>query len=299
MIPDTLKGVSRATDKIMGDYRGDASRIKDLVRATVVMNGVGDAGAVMAAIEKKFPTAVLKKNDLDPSLPPPREDGYRDISYNVKIDGHPVELQANIPEMLAAKNLAHPYYAEHAELERKIKSEGREPTSAENAKLDELTAEQRAIYEAAWAKATSSRNLSSDTSDASLNRPAMVLGSSESQRLASIPGSLASGMSSQTANLVPSGNLSGNAIGATSNKIITDSQAGGKVNPAQDALQSADRMVSESPDLMVNDGYDADGKPLLRPASEVLAEAQADHAKEVQEAEMAKVAIACFQRRGD
>lgn len=76
-------------------------------------------------------------------------------------------------------------------------------------------------------------------------------------------------------------------------------QKASEITPVQDALQSADRMVAESPDLMVNDGYDADGKPVMRPASEVLAEAQAEHAKELQEAEMADVAIACFQRRGD
>ncbi len=49
LIPGELKGVGRAAEKIMADYSGDASKIKDLVRATTVIDRPEDAEGAIAA----------------------------------------------------------------------------------------------------------------------------------------------------------------------------------------------------------------------------------------------------------
>lgn len=109
-------------------------------------------------------------------------------------------------------------------IERKYMAEKRYPTPAENVKIGALIDKQRAIYDAAWEEATRSRNLVSETRDASPQRVTGNLrGGSESQARTTQPLDLVKGMSSQSANSVPAGKASGSfgaAIGATSEHCI-------------------------------------------------------------------------------
>lgn len=162
-----LKGVGRASAKIVSDYSGDASRITDLVRGTIEMPSHEDAAVVLAKLREKYGEPVKEKNSLDPNQPPPFANGYRDINTVWRIDGEPVELQINVPEMLAAKKEAHPFYIEHAELKRKIESENRDPTPDERTELDRLDARQAAIYGPAWDAAMRRMNSSREITSAS------------------------------------------------------------------------------------------------------------------------------------
>lgn len=242
MIPNVLKGVPRAAAKVVSDYDGDASRLKDIVRATVVIPSIGDAAATVAAIQARFgDAATMKKMDLDPAMPAPREDGYRDISFNVKIEGQTVELQANVPQMLAAKKQAHRFYQEQTEIERKVESEGRLNTPQEGARIRELVASQREIYDAAWLEATSSRNSDSVNSRPDENPVDRNLrGSAPSQASTFQSASLESGISSNSANRVPGGNDSGKGIsGSPSRDSVSQAQvtdkgkAAGPLDPAE------------------------------------------------------------------
>lgn len=146
-----LKGSDRATLKIVSDYKGDASQIKDVLRATVVVNAPGESQAALAGIREKFdvlPTGF--RNTLDPKADP--VDGYRDIKMNVKVNGITAEVQVNVPAMLAVKATMHGEYAQREAITRTISDAGRKATPAEKAQIDSLNATMKAAYAPVWAK---------------------------------------------------------------------------------------------------------------------------------------------------
>ena len=148
-----LKGSDRATEKILLDYRGDSKQIKDVLRATVEVKSVADAQQTLAAIRDKYEVLPSGfRNTLDPAVSPP--DGYRDIKMNVRTpNGTIAEIQVNIPAMLSAKSENHVHYEERRTLEGRIQAEGRQPTGAEQARLDSLQATMKAGYDRAWRSA--------------------------------------------------------------------------------------------------------------------------------------------------
>jgi len=75
---------------------GDASQIKDLLRATIVAPDLARAREILAAIDQRFQVlAKGRRNLLDPAIEP--RDGYRDAKVNVDLDGHTAEIQVSIP----------------------------------------------------------------------------------------------------------------------------------------------------------------------------------------------------------
>ncbi|MFD2232227.1 hypothetical protein [Phaeospirillum tilakii] len=156
-----LKGRARAEAKILTDYAGEPSRIQDLLRATIIAPDLDRARQILAALEQRF--AVLaqgRRNLLDPAITP--EDGYRDAKVNVGLDGHVAEIQVSIPEMLAAKTLAHSYYEERQALLRTT-ADGRDLSPEDVARVDTLLVAMRQIYSAAWSQvARNARNSASE-----------------------------------------------------------------------------------------------------------------------------------------
>jgi hypothetical protein len=223
MIPDNLKGADRAAEKIMADYGGDPSKIKDLIRATTVIDRPEDAEAAIAAARAKFGEPIALRNSLDPKSEASSPDGYRDAKMNFNVDGHIAELQVNVPEMIAAKNAAHPLY----EQARRIYAEAadRDLKPEETAKLRELEEQQKKIYAEAWSFATKERNLASDTNvplwlkEAPLKRR----GEAPSQAVQLKSGSLETGTPSTSAKSVPEGNESGSFIKTSDSTSIAES----------------------------------------------------------------------------
>ena len=155
-----LKGTARATAKIKSDYNGDPTKIKDLVRGTVEIRTAGQAQAAVRQILANFrvlPTG--QRNLLTPDANP--VDGYRDAKFNVDLGNGVIgEVQVNLPQMLAAKKQAHGFYEERSAIERE--TAGRERTPGEQARIEALNAAMKAIYDAAWAEATSALNSDSE-----------------------------------------------------------------------------------------------------------------------------------------
>jgi hypothetical protein len=153
-----LKGSPRAVEKILLDYDGDASQIKDLLRATIVVDNFQQAGVALRELRSKY--TVLDKgfrNLLDPNVKA-LDGGYRDIKMNVEIDGHVAEVQINIPEFIAAKKRAHSLYEEVRTIEGTVVAERRQPTAAEAARIDELNVQMAASYDSAFEAALSRSN---------------------------------------------------------------------------------------------------------------------------------------------
>lgn len=301
LIPNTLKGIDRATEKVMADYGGDASRLRDLVRATIVVDDISQVQGAIDAAMKRLGATSKQRNTLNIDAMPTSPDGYRDALLNFTIDGHTVELQVNHPAMLKAKKDAHDMYEARRSMDAKVESENRSYTQKELAERDRLNSEMKKRYDSAWSEATKARNVDSSITSPWSNDDSLNLRGSSLSQAKHSPVSLLSdaGTPSKSTNSVPAGNLSGNAIDSTSGRSITDSQSGGKVNAElSQSLAEAEQAIAELPTLAVLDGFDADGNPVSRSAADVLADARAEHLRDTQEAEFAPAAIACFRMKG-
>ena len=268
-----LKGVKRSFEKIRDDYAGDPTQIKDLVRGTIEVQSLQQAEAVLARISERFfllPRGQrnLLRADVDPV------DGYRDAKFNALVDGHVVELQVNVPSMLKAKKQVHGAYEARSKIERD--SKGRERTPAEQAEIDRLNAEMKAVYDAAWTEATSSRNSGQDTgaplrlADSGSNTRGSGLSQAADEK--GQPGTLPSdtGMPSTSKSSTPGGAALGKDIGITSDaRSIAEGDAALE-------LSSAAQILSQSPDLMIalEDGTEIRAADALAAAESDVRQAQ-------------------------
>ena len=163
LIAPPLKGTKRAVEKILGDYAGDASKIKDIPRATIDVETPAQALEALRLVRERMDLLPAGQRDTITGEPGP--DGYRDIKVNARVNGIVAEVQINLRAMLAAKDEAHPIYEEQQALERAARD--RQRTPEEDSRLQELLAQQKAIYDRAFASLradeTSARNASSDT----------------------------------------------------------------------------------------------------------------------------------------
>lgn len=233
-----IKGPERAVAKILADYGGEADRIKDLVRGTLVIREIGSVKSAIAALESRFGKLHGLRNGLDPEAPPVTSSGYRDAKANVMINGQLAEVQVSVPEMMAAKKEAHPLYERFEEIQRRIERAGRDATPDEAAELAELEARQQKIYAAAWesslrrsaSEATSARNASSETSVPlrSQELPGNRRGSAPSTSHARYAnsGERVTGTPSTSKNKVPAGNDAGSFMAGTSAPIIGENPVG-------------------------------------------------------------------------
>ncbi len=215
-----LKKLKRALAKVMSDYAGDATRIRDLVRGTVVVDTIEQAERAVALLRKRF-GAPVKFRDF--SMPIPGT-GYRDIFMQFeRAGGLAFEVQVNVPAMLEAKERMHALYEEWQNIQR---SEGARSVE-DQARSDQLEAQQREVYGEVWARAleatrassttTRSRKASSEmgtpsesTVEQSKRRP-----SSESQAVQTEDADLDTGRSLQSQKVVPGGNEEGRGISSS------------------------------------------------------------------------------------
>lgn len=273
-----LKGVARATEKIVDDYAGDPTKIKDLLRATIEVDNVADAQAAVEAILKQFDvTPGGRRNLLDPAVP--SHDGYRDAKFNIKVGDIVAELQVSVPEMLKAKNEVHHLYEERRTLEGKHKNaDGSYPPEVQ-ARVDELNAQMRVVYEDAWARVTSALKSASDNG-APLRRAesgSNTRGGDTSQAAqAGTPGTPAlidTGMSS-TSNKSARGPKSGSDMVSTSEPIVSRIAE----NATMDA--AVRQVLDDRPNAQVlaADGSAQPAGLAIRAADAKISQAQADAA---------------------
>jgi hypothetical protein len=149
MFPPGLKGRERAIEKIEADYGGDVSRIVDLSRASLVYTTMEELQAGLAAVEAQA-DVVRVKNRFDK----PTSSGYRDIVFNLRMpNGHIVELQLHLKQIIEAKEEGHSLYEEQRTIEATASREGRDLTASEVGRIQELEEEQRRLYGSALDRA--------------------------------------------------------------------------------------------------------------------------------------------------
>ena len=195
MFPPGLKGKARTMEKIAADYGGDASRILDLSRASIVYDNFEALQKGLAALEGQV--EIVRGKDR---FEKPTAGGYRDIVLNVRMpNGHIVELQLHLKQIMEVKQgKGHEIYEKTRAIEAKAQLEGRDLTAQETAEIKALEAESRAAYDAAFASATAS-------ADGTAEAGATVTHGDQSITAAAIPGSTFHGKTSRPAS--PAANI--------------------------------------------------------------------------------------------
>jgi hypothetical protein len=154
-----LKGSKSAVDKIIGDYAGDPTQIKDLLRSTIVVDNFQQAGIALRELRNKYEVlgGSTFRNLLDPNVAP-LPGGYRDIKMNVNVDGIIAEIQINLPELVKVKDRYHDLYEERRAIIRDATNEKRYTNKEEDARISAIDAEMKPAYDEALASILSRSN---------------------------------------------------------------------------------------------------------------------------------------------
>lgn len=229
--PDSnIKHSYSAAEKVMTELKGDVTQLKDLLRMTLVADDMMSANKMVGALTEQFTITkdasgneVGFRNNLNENPQDALTGGYKDAKMNVILDnGLIAEIQVNIPEFMAAKEIGHKLYVERREILRGAAEHELTPEQLKQIEL--LDAKQQGLYADALLKlATKARNLSSDIGVPLRNTESAgnPLGS-PSQAVENLPPMLTqdTGLPSTSKNLAPEGNVAGNAfMGKTPSKL--------------------------------------------------------------------------------
>ena len=107
-----IKGLYRARQKMNEDYNKDASRLKDLLRGSVVCRSIDDFGACfrgLAQLERSgVATIETIKNSVRDGA---RDSGYMDANVILRFDGFLVEVQLQLEAIYEIKKAHHDAYS--------------------------------------------------------------------------------------------------------------------------------------------------------------------------------------------
>jgi hypothetical protein len=141
-----LKGRDRAEKKIRNDYYGDASRITDLARSSVVFKTMKEVRAALAEVQSTQRTIRIKNRFDQVST------GYRDILINLQMpNGHIVEMQIHLEAIITVKQgLGHQLYVQEDSIRDNAKKQGRKLTAAENRQINDIERRMNKLYDDAF-----------------------------------------------------------------------------------------------------------------------------------------------------
>jgi hypothetical protein len=143
-----IKGIGRTTQKVALDYKGDASRMKDVLRSTVLVESPQELEALVAGLAQQGQVTVLPGERNTLAANQPGEDGYMDYKVNVQLpSGGTYEIQAMPRAAYDIKNgIGHDLLEARRKIEARAVREGRLPTEAEAAEIRTLMEQSRAAY---------------------------------------------------------------------------------------------------------------------------------------------------------
>ena len=144
-----LKSQNRALEKIASEYKGDASRITDLARSSVVCKTPKQVEEALAAVKSRFKTVRVKDRFKAP------QGGYRDILLNLEMpNGHIVEMQIQLEAISAVKQgIGHRLYEEIQQIQRAAEKANRPFTELERTRLEALQKQMKQAYDTAFQQA--------------------------------------------------------------------------------------------------------------------------------------------------
>ena len=95
----------------MLDYGGDARRLRDILRGSVVCETVDELDVVVDALRAVKDVEVISSRTASATSPRP---GYRDVNINIDYHGFVVELQLHLSEVLQVSDRQHVAYFQAA-----------------------------------------------------------------------------------------------------------------------------------------------------------------------------------------
>jgi len=146
-----IKSSERAVAKILNDYEGDPSKIKDLLRTTISINTLKDTQKSIDLIKAKYGEPLKLKNTLSNDVESIGGTGYRDVNMVFEVKGSYMEVQVNMKPMLDVKyGKGHDIYEKIQKIERKAKKEKRDVSESEEVELSQLKSTSLKLYSDAW-----------------------------------------------------------------------------------------------------------------------------------------------------
>ena len=147
IIPD-LKSADRAQAKIASKHQGDASRITDLARSSLVADNSYQLLSAFQLLEQETEIVQVKNR-----FSQPKENGYRDINVLVRLPKSQMiaEVQIHLASIAAIKNGAeHDNYALIQQLENSAKHQQRPLAETELFKIKQLQQQSSELYQTVW-----------------------------------------------------------------------------------------------------------------------------------------------------
>ena len=146
LIPETLKARERAMEKIAADYAGDASRITDLARSSVIFETESQVLQALEILQDDMNVIRIKNRFQNPV------NGYRDVLLNILMpNGHIVEMQLHLRSILEIKyKFGDKLYQEIRTIEADAEQEQRDLTSNEAKRIEQLRYQAERLYERAF-----------------------------------------------------------------------------------------------------------------------------------------------------
>lgn len=164
-----VKKPHRVLAKANADYGGDVASVRDVLRATVVVDTPEDAVRALDVLRRRFDAERVKDRFAQPT-----DLGYRDALVNVRLPGGLVaEVQINIPEIVAYKaGDGHSLYERAQRIERLLRDSPQDESLI--AELESVRQRSRESYDAALEAA---RRRASAKNSASESRSSSARGS--------------------------------------------------------------------------------------------------------------------------
>ena len=146
LIPKTLKTRERAMEKIAADYAGDASRITDLARSSVIFETESEVLQALEMLQNDMNVIRIKNRFQNPV------NGYRDVLLNILMpNGHIVEMQLHLRSILEVKyKFGDKLYQEIRTIEADAEREQRDLTSNEAKRIQQLSSQAKMLYDRAF-----------------------------------------------------------------------------------------------------------------------------------------------------
>ena len=148
LIPKTLKTRERSMEKIAADYGGDASRIMDIVRSSVIFETEEQVLEALNILRQDMNVLRIKNRFESPV------NGYRDVLLNILMpNGHIAEMQLHLRSILDVKyKFGDKIYQKIRTIEADAIKEQRDLNADEAKRIEELSNKAKKLYDEAFEK---------------------------------------------------------------------------------------------------------------------------------------------------
>ncbi|WP_428459008.1 RelA/SpoT domain-containing protein [Photobacterium makurazakiensis] len=143
-----VKSKTRAEIKINTELNGQANKITDLARASIVADDIPSLVQAFELMNKEVDVVAIKNRFKTPT-----ESGYRDLKMLVQLPKSKMiaEVQLHLSAISTVKNgEEHEIYEQVQNIERNALSQAREITEFELAQIAKLRATSKNLYHNAW-----------------------------------------------------------------------------------------------------------------------------------------------------